>query len=399
MNIDFICNSLLEALAEAGYHGQTVFNYEGVIRRFKAFCGERGVTDYTPVYGQKYADDVISRKTGKFSNNRYYSQGRFVRLLNTYYITGAFDFATQRRVRVEPESDKHKKIYHDYGIYLRSIYPNENTALFYEYELYCLLQYLNTIQIYETEKVSRDVIIGYLKTTKQCRQRAVLCGLRLFFTYAGRKDLYASIEGIRAYRSKKIIPVLTDEEQLKIRDTIETGETTHRDAAIVLLGLSTGIRACDLINLRLSDIDWIGETFSFQQKKTGNPVCLPLTVPVGNAIARYLTEERPKADNDYLFVRTLAPFNPLSGHASCYAVVERVFTRAGISKDNRIFGMHLLRHNVASAMVKNEVPIATVAAVLGHADTDTADVYITTDVTRLKECTLPMTGISMEVNA
>ncbi|KUO58428.1 MAG: hypothetical protein APF84_01665 [Gracilibacter sp. BRH_c7a] len=119
---------------------------------------------------------------------------------------------------------------------------------------------------------------------------------------------------------------------------------------------------------------------------------------VGNAIANYLSEERPKANNDFLFVRQLAPFDSLSDHASCYAVVERVFKRAGINKDNRIFGMHMLRHNAASTMVKNEVPIATIAAILGHANTDTTDIYITTDEFRLKECVLPMVGISTEVN-
>jgi len=393
-----ICNVLLDALAKVGYHEHTIFNYKGVIRRFKTFCEEKGITEYNPDFGQTYADDVISTKTGKLSKNRYHSQGRFIRLLNSYYNTGAFDFTTLKRCKVQPTNDNHKKIYRDYGIFLRSRYENENTVHFYEYEFYCFLQYLNEIQIYEIDKLSQIIVIKYLKAIKQCRQRAVLCGLRLFFKHINRDDLYVTIEGIHAYRVKRIISTLTDEEQQQIKDTIESGNVTHRDAAIVLLGLSTGIRACDLINLKLSDIDWINETISFKQSKTGNTVCLPLTTLVGNAIANYLSEERPKANNDFLFVRQLAPFDPLSNHASCYAVVERVFNRARINKDNRIFGMHMLRHNAASTMVKNEVPIAVIAAILGHANTDTTDIYITTDESRLKECVLPMVGISKEVN-
>ena len=398
MKIDTICNALLNALVEVGYHEHTIFNYEGVIRRFKAFCEEKGVSEYTPDFGQTYADDVISNKTGKFSKNRYHTQGRFIRLLNSYYDTGTFDFTILKRGKAKPTNDSHKKIYHDYGMFLRIRYENENTAHFYEYELYYLLQYLNEIQVYEIENLSSSIVISYLKSVKQCRQRAVLCGLRLFFKYTNRNDLYAAIEGIHAYRSRRIIPSLTDEEQNRIRATIESGNTSYRDAAIVLLGLSAGIRACDLINLRLSDINWINETISFKQSKTGNIVCLPLTTLVGNAIAKYLSSERPKANNDYLFVRQLAPFTPLSDHASCYAVVERFFNRAGISKDNRIFGMHMLRHNAASTMVKNEVPITTIAAILGHADADTTDIYITTDESRLKECVLLMNNISTEVN-
>lgn len=109
-----------------------------------------------------------------------------------------------------------------------------------------------------------------------------------------------------------------------------------------------------MINLRLSDIDWDNETISFKQSKTGNYVFLPLTVSLGNAIAVYLSEERPDAGNDYLFVRTIAPFDPLAGHTSCYAIVKSVFKTAGIRKDARIFGMHMLRHNAASTMVKTK---------------------------------------------
>ncbi len=58
----------------------------------------------------------------------------------------------------------------------------------------------------------------------------------------------------------------------------------------------------------------------------------------------------------------------------------------------------MLRHNAASSMVKNQVPIETIAAILGHSSPDTTDIYITTDEMRLLECVLPMDGISKEVN-
>lgn len=88
MKIDTICNSLLETLVEAGYNENTLFNYRGVIRRFKAFCKEKGISEYMPELGQSYADDVISKKTRKFSKQHYFSQGRFARLLFFYYLTG-----------------------------------------------------------------------------------------------------------------------------------------------------------------------------------------------------------------------------------------------------------------------------------------------------------------------
>ena len=397
MTIETICNLLLDALTEAGFNESTICNYKGVIRRFKIFCNEREVTDYTPEIGQAYADDVISKKTGKYSTQRYYSQGRFARLLTSYYNTGRFDLAVVKRGRQEPSNDALKVLYREYETNLRKQYSNENTVLFYAYEVFCLFKYLESVRIHEIKDITASTIVDYIKTTKQNRQRAILCGLRLYFTYIGRQDLFAIVDGMHAYRTKRIIPLLNDNEIQEITDVIQSGVVSNRDAAIVLFGLTTGIRAIDLINLKLSDIDWNNEIISFKQSKTGNYVFLPLPLSLGNAIARYLSEERPDAANDYLFVRALAPFDPLASHASCYAIVKSVFKAAGISKDARIFGMHMLRHNAASTMVKNEVPISTIAAILGHADIDTTDIYITTDEKKLLECVLPMTGISKEV--
>ena len=383
MNIDNLCKLLLEALAEAGFKESTLFNYRGVIRRFKVFCKEKGYSEYSTDVGQAYADDVISKKTGKFSKQRYFSQGRFARLLNSYCRTGSFDLSPMKRGMEAPGNEMFCGLYKDYISYLEDKYSNNNTLSFYRYEALCLFRFLDFVGISNLNDVSAATVVDYLKTTKQNRQRAVLCGLRLYFTFIEREDLFAVINGMHAYRSKRIILVLTDDEMSRLKETIESGDVSNRDAAIILLGLSTGIRAIDLINLRLSDIDWNS----------------PLTVAVGNAIARYLYEDRPSADNDYLFVRDLAPFGPLSGHSSCYDIVKKAFEKAGISRDGRIFGMHMLRHNAASVMVRNEVPVSTVAAVLGHSSTDTTDIYITTDEAKLRECVLPMTGISKEVNA
>lgn len=127
-------------------------------------------------------------------------------------------------------------------------------------------------------------------------------------------------------------------------------------------------------------------------------MCLPLTKSIGNALAKYITQDRPKVDNEHLFLRSLAPFVPLTDHAACYAIVRRVFNAAGITKDLRIFGMHMLRHNAASTMIKNEVPIETIASILGHSTPDTTNIYITTDDEKLKMCVLSMDSISKEVN-
>jgi len=399
MDIDTVCTLLLDALKDAGYNDSTIFNYQGAVRRFKSFCNEHGVNEYSIEIGKLYADAVISPKTGKFSKERYFLQGRFIRLIDSYFTTGCFDFSAAKRVRIQPCGEYYQTVYGKYCSYLKNEYDKESTYHFYEYGMLSFLLFLEECHKgLLLEELTPAVLLDYFKRTKPDRQRGVLCELRKICRYLKRDDLLIALSGIHAPRYHRIIPILETDEQERIK-TVVTGEGVPlRDAAMILLGLSTGIRACDIINLRLTDINWRNDTISWRQSKTGNLVCVPLIPSVGNAIARYITEQRPDTPNDYLFVRLIAPFDPLSCHSSCYMMVKRVLEKACVSKDGRILGMHMLRHNAASTMVRNAVPVETIAAILGHSDPDTTGIYITTDEERLKECVLPFGSISKEVH-
>ena len=95
-------------------------------------------------------------------------------------------------------------IYENYQKYLHSIYDNENTIHFYEYGMYCILQFLDNLDIYDLCNLQSHMVIRYIKETKQSRQREVLCELRGIFRYLERKDLLSAIAGIHAPRIKRI---------------------------------------------------------------------------------------------------------------------------------------------------------------------------------------------------
>lgn len=106
----------------------------------------------------------------------------------------------------------------------------------------------------DIEFLTREIVIRYIQNSKQCRQRKILCELRAIFSYLKRENLLSAIAGIHAPRIKRIIPTLTDEEQHNLKSVIDAGIVILRDSAIVLFRLSSRIRACDIINLKLLDI-------------------------------------------------------------------------------------------------------------------------------------------------
>jgi integrase len=100
----------------------------------------------------------------------------------------------------------------------------------------------------------------------------VVSNSRPFLKFTGRTDLVNALNLAGVKRFHAIVPVLTDgDEELVVR-ACASGVVSARDAAITLLALSTGLRACDIVALRMSDVDWHGHTIGL----VGNPLTLPL---------------------------------------------------------------------------------------------------------------------------
>ena len=188
---------------------------------------------------------------------------------------------------------------------------------------------------------------------------------------------------------------MTQEEEQAVWDVLKTDAVSSRDKAIMVLSLLTGLRAVDIVNLRLSDIDWKCDIISISQRKTNEPLALPLLPPIGNAIA--MINDRPKTDSPYVFLSYLAQHKPLKEHSSCYAVVRNVFSCAGVKLGNELKGTRLLRHHVASKMLKKGVAVQTISLTLGHVNPNSADIYLTTDEKMLRDCALTLSVIPMKV--
>jgi integrase len=220
----------------------------------------------------------------------------------------------------------------------------------------------------------------------------VVSNFRPFLRFTRRRDLVDAVNLAGVKRSHAILPVLNDDDARLVVQACTSGAVSARDAAITLLALTTGLRACDIIALRLADIDWRTQTIAIVQQKTGNPLSLPLSVLVAAKLADYVLDERPGSDDDHLFLRSVAPHTRLADHASIYQVTAGTFRKAGVT-DVRA-GTRFLRHNAASALLRAAVPLATISAVLGHASAESTNLYMSVDEVRLLECVLPApTGV------
>ena len=160
-----------------------------------------------------------------------------------------------------------------------------------------------------------------------------------------------------------------------------------RDYAMASCLVEWGLRTGEVALLRLDDINWREGTVRIAGRKSHRERILPLTSGAGGAIADYLRNNRPKADERALFLRQgVLAGTPVTPHI-VRGVVRRAYARAGIL--SLPSGPHILRHTLATQMLEQGAPLTEVADVLGHGTIDTTAIYAKVNLTSLARVAMP----------
>jgi integrase len=168
-----------------------------------------------------------------------------------------------------------------------------------------------------------------------------------------------------------------------------------RDYAILMLLATYGLRAGEVAQLRLEDIDWRAEKLHVRQTKTGNELFLPLVPAVGNALLNYLRRGRPQTELREVFLHARAPLGPFRGGSSLHGVVAHRLKEAGIQVEGR-HGPHAFRFARAVSLLRGTVPVKIIGDLLGHRSAESTEVYLrlATDDLRAVSIDLPVKGKS-----
>lgn len=101
--------------------------------------------------------------------------------------------------------------------------------------------------------------------------------LAKLYTYLYQEGLsessFGALLSFRINRESKVYPLLPKADIAKMLDAIDrTTAKGKRAYAVMLLGTVLGLRACDIIALELSNIDWVSGELKFVQSKTSKPL-------------------------------------------------------------------------------------------------------------------------------
>ena len=164
----------------------------------------------------------------------------------------------------------------------------------------------------------------------------------------------------------------------------------RRNYAILLLLARTGLRAHEVAQLSLDDIEWREGIINIRSKKSRNERRLPLAHDVGAALVDYLQHCRPPCSSRTIFLRVIPPFVPFLGSAGICRLVRRALTRVGLL--NTPSAAHLFRHTAATRMLRGGASFKEIADVLGHAAISTTAIYAKLDIAGLSRVAMPWPG-------
>lgn len=188
---------------------------------------------------------------------------------------------------------------------------------------------------------------------------------------------------------RRIYEAFTHQDREKLEAFILSEECTlsKRDRAIIALMLYTGMRGCDVRDLKLKNIDWAKGTIKFRQGKTLGDVILPLRPVVGNLIYEYVTTERPSCGDEYCFISNARHSGKYS-RPNISDVTNHAYDLCGIRQNGVRKGPHLLRHSMADEMVNEGSDVTMVTKTLGHLSPNTSLGYMSSNIEQLRACAL-----------
>ena len=225
-------------------------------------------------------------------------------------------------------------------------------------------------------------------------RRSLTTATRAFLRFlATRGVVPAGIEGAvprtREWKHAGLPRAIAGDDVQRVLAAVdETRPSGRRDRAILLLLSRLGLRAAEAAALTVKDVDWHNGTVRVAGKG-GRERQLPLPADVGESLVATLRSRPPTSPSDVIFVTALAPYRQLSG-ASVTGIAIRALHRAGVTVPRP--GAHVFRHTLASRMVRRDVPMKTVADLLGHARLETTAIYAKLDRETLATIALPWPG-------
>ncbi|MFC1895015.1 site-specific tyrosine recombinase/integron integrase [Candidatus Dependentiae bacterium] len=260
---------------------------------------------------------------------------------------------------------------------------SEHTLRAYKADLQQVISFWEGISIKEkNRKYSLDTILRryilslfYKKISKATLARKLSC-LRSFAFFMRSNGIKLNINFKAPRLDKKLPVILSVDEIFYLLDTLKNDDLPtklpYRDRTIFELIYATGVRCSELVQIKISNIDFENKAIKVFGKGRKERI-----VFYGNkakaVLESYINDERTKLlkdiDRDYLFL------NYLGSSLSSRSVQRIIKMFRKLLKIDRSLTPHKLRHSFATHLLSQGMDLRMIQELLGHKTIATTEIY------------------------
>lgn len=376
-----LTDSLMKEVRNYGILEVSLSQYQQACNAVVAYATEAGESSYSPALMERFLrrlDDRVENSEICYEYRRF--QARVVRMLKSLAETGQVDFSNAKpAVRKYPVPDDVIVILEDI---LQICGCSDKTKSDLRAPIRHLFWYAHK-QGCDIDHINDAVIMKFLieevpVTNSGSTGRTLRC-IKYVTEYLNAHGNTGLVHDYTMLKLKnahiRIIPAFSEEEVSDISAAVNPDTPLGmRDLAVILLGYGTRLRGADIINMKLSDIDWRRQCVRVVQTKTHEPLTAELNSTILNAIADYVLNARPACDVPEVFVTVKAPYRRLSSGFA--RMLDKYCEKAGVEKIP-LRAFHSLRRSFETVLVSRGVPLETASRMMGHKSIEEDKPYIT----------------------
>jgi site-specific recombinase XerD len=219
------------------------------------------------------------------------------------------------------------------------------------------------------ELISDDEINEYLcalalnpKSPSRSNFKHAVYGLRYYFRLIGHNKRAIDLPSLK---NDTKLPVILN--RIELRELFKAPNLLKHRIVLTLI-YSAGLRGQEVINLKISDIDFERKTIHIRQSKYKKDRIVPLSEYMAKGLRKYIDVEHPHI---WLF-NGKEPDGRYSVRGLSW-VMRETLKKTSIAKD---VNLHSLRHTYATHLLEEGVNIVTLKELLGHAEITTTMIYL-----------------------
>ncbi|MBE3101498.1 MAG: tyrosine-type recombinase/integrase [Firmicutes bacterium] len=399
MSIDYLIVKAKFEMQYLNLSNSTIGQYRHSWMDMRRYFITNGITDYDESLILRFIHEIcIQHNNGSMKEWKWKINRKAAYVLKEVAETGCFHWGMIQKA-VSCNSTEIEAIRLQYQDFLMQKNLSKSTVSLHDYVFrktidFSKMNTLGDLYYLSPGQVQRTII----KFAEVCGKRSMATILpilrsliQVFYTKGWiEKDLSGMV--MSGFIQKgSVATYITVKDETKLIAQLD--REPKRNKAIILLAFRLGLRDCDICKLTFNEIDWSHDRLRIIQKKTGEPLVLPLLPDVGNALMDYIMNERPQRQDcyPYVFLRRQAPYTKLT---SIYSTCSKLLAKLKIKPVNGTkTGAHLFRYSMVHRLLAAKVPHQVITDILGHTSKESDKPYLSMEESMLKMCALDLSVI------